>query len=84
MIDSKHRLRSERVHKYKANLLRDIKFLFTSAWNELFSRNSSESSYHNQQDNINNYGAENDSDRHLSTSASNSNNENASLIKRSK
>ncbi|CEP11126.1 hypothetical protein [Parasitella parasitica] len=35
LIDTKHRLRAERVHKYKANVFRDIKFLFVSAWRKL-------------------------------------------------
>ncbi|KAK4519794.1 uncharacterized protein ATC70_010036 [Mucor velutinosus] len=42
MIDTKHRLRPERVHKYKANLFRDIKFLFVSVWKELFSKKDQE------------------------------------------
>lgn len=42
MIDTKHRLRPERVHKYKANLFRDIKFLFVSVWNELFGKKDQE------------------------------------------
>jgi hypothetical protein len=42
MIDEKHRLRPERVHKYKANVFRDIKFLFVSVWDELFHRKSKE------------------------------------------
>lgn len=36
MIDKRHRLRPERVNKYKANVFRDIKFLFVSVRNEIF------------------------------------------------
>lgn len=42
LIDKKHRLRPERVHKYKANIFRDIKFLFESAWKEAFHRQKEE------------------------------------------
>jgi hypothetical protein len=86
MIDDKHRLRPERVHKYKANLFRDIKFLFVNVWNEIFRRETSESSYHDQhQDSISNYGIESNSDSPQSTSVSSSNsNEHTPLIKRKK
>lgn len=42
MIDTKHRLRPERVHKYKANVFRDIKFLLVSVWKELCSKRDKE------------------------------------------
>ena len=38
LLDKQHRLRPERVHKYQANVVRDIKFLLESVWDAVFHR----------------------------------------------